>query len=42
MKIKPPHGGGLVLIVRDKGKGKRENQFIYFLREIPSSLIPLP
>ena len=35
-------GGGLVLIVRDKGKGNRENKFISLFWEIPSSLIPLP
>jgi len=35
-------GGGLVLIVRDKGKGRRGNKFISLFWEIPSSLIPLP
>jgi hypothetical protein len=35
-------GGGLVLSVRDKGKGRRGNKFIFLFWEIPSSLIPLP
>jgi len=35
-------GGGLVLSVRDKGKGRRGNKFISIFREIPlpSSLFP--
>ena len=42
MKIKPPHGGGLVLIVRDKGKGKREEGKPIYIFLTGNPLVPHP